>query len=340
MSSNSGKREMDEQLINQITLYYVEKRILITGASGYLASNLIHILKDIDCTIIRLSRDSRRLLPVSGIANVVDIVGDIRARKSWEQALEDVDIVYHFAAQTSVYVADENPLADLEINVVPMLNLLETCRSRGGKPIIIFSGTVTEVGIPKTLPVNETQEDHPVTIYDLHKLMAENYLKYYSQQGIVHGTVLRLANVYGPGPKSSSADRGVINMMMRNALAGEPLTVYGKGDCLRDYVYVKDVISAFLRAAMHIGQLNGKHFVIGSGEGHTIAQAINLVANRVALKTGQRVPVKHIEPSSFQSPIEGRNFVADTRQFTSATGWKANYALTNGIDQTLETRFK
>lgn len=201
----------------------------------------------------------------------------------------------------------------------------------------MFSGTATEVGIPKSLPVNETQEDYPVTIYDLHKLMAENYLKYYSRQGIVQGTVLRLTNVYGPGPKSSSADRGVINMMMYKALAGEPLTVYGKGDNLRDYVYVKDVVSAFLRATIHMEQLNGKHFVLGSGKGHTIAQAINLVADRVALKTGQRVSVKHIEPPSFQSPIEGRNFIADTRQFTLATGWQAHYPLKDGIDQTLET---
>lgn len=326
-------------MINQILPYYAGKRILVTGASGYLATNLIHSLKNIDCTIARLSRGNK-LLPVNGIAKIVDIAGDICVRETWEQVLEDVDIVYHFAAQTSVYVADENPLADLEVNVVPMLNLLETCRTIKVQPIIIFSGTVTEAGIPKSIPVNEFYEDCPVTIYDLHKLMAENYLKYYSQQGIVKGTILRLPNVYGPGPKSSNADRGVINMMMRKALADEPLTVYGKGDCLRDYIYVDDVISAFLSAAIYITQLNGKHFVLGSSEGHTIAQAINLVADRLALKTGKLVPVKHIDPPSSQSPIEARNFVADTQQFCLATGWKAHYSLTNGIDQTLETLFK
>ncbi len=320
---------------NQILSYYTGKRILVTGANGYLAANLIHLLKDINCTIVRLSRNSK-LLPINGIANIMDIIGDIHAKEIWEQALEDIDIVYHFAAQTSVYVANENPLADLQSNVLPMLNLLESCRSKGMQPIIIFSGTVTEVGIPESLPVNETHGDYPVTVYDIHKLMAENYLKYYSQQGIVQGTILRLANVYGPGPKSSSTDRGIINTMLRKALAGEPLTVYGKGDYLRDYVYVEDVISAFLRAAMHIGQLNGKHFVIGSGEGHTIAQAINLVADRVALKTGKRVSVKHIEPPFVQSAIEERNFIADTRQFTLITGWQTHYSFIEGIDQTLE----
>lgn len=330
----------EQQLDSLMVSRFAGKRILITGASGYLANNLIHSLKHINCTIIRLSRNSK-LSSISGIASIIDITGNICTREIWAQVLEKVDIVYHLAAQTSVYVADKNPLADLEINVVPMLNLLETCRNKAWKPIIIFSGTVTETGIPKTLPVNESHEDCPITIYDIHKLMAENYLKYYSNYGIVQGTILRLANVYGPGPKSSSADRGIINMVMRKALAGEPLTIYGKGECLRDYIYVEDVVSAFLKAAIHIENLNSKHFVIGSGKGHTIAQAINLVADRVALKTGkQRVPVKHIEPSSIQSPIERRNFVADKRQFSLITGWHTCYSLIDGIDQTLETLSK
>ncbi|MCK4783646.1 MAG: hypothetical protein KAV87_07850, partial [Desulfobacteraceae bacterium] len=106
---------------------------------------------------------------------------------------------------------------------------------------------------------------------------------------------------------------------------------------IRDYVYVEDVISAFLRAAIHIKQLNGKHFVLGSGQGYTIAQAINLIADLVALKTGHRVTVKHTKPPSPQSlPIEGRNFIADTRQFALAAGWQARYSLTDGIRQTLE----
>lgn len=321
---------------SQIPSYFAGKRILLTGASGYLATNLTHTLKNVGCTIVRLSRGSE-LLPVNGIAKILDISGDICERETWEEALENVDIVYHFAAQTSVYVADESPLADLEVNVVPMLNLLETCRTIKVQPVIIFSGTVTEAGIPKSMPVNESHEDCPVTIYDLHKLMAENYLKYYSQQGIVKGTILRLPNVYGPGPKSSSADRGVINMMMRKALAGEPLTVYGKGDCLRDYIYIEDVTSAFLKAAVNIEQLKGKHFILGSGKAYTIAQAFNLVADRVAVKTGKRVPVKHIAPPDIQLTIEERNFVADTRQFLSAAGWKARYSLKDGIDKTLDT---
>jgi len=80
-----------------------------------------------------------------------------------------------------------------------MLNLLEICRKKKLKPIVLFSGTVTEAGICQEMPVNETVKDSPITIYDIHKLMAETYLKHYCRQGFVRGAILRLANVYGPG---------------------------------------------------------------------------------------------------------------------------------------------
>ncbi len=328
---------MYEQLINEILPHYTGKRILVTGASGYLATNLVNLLQNINCTIIRLTRDSNTLASVNGIADIVDLTGDIRSKETWKQALEDVNIVYHFASQTSVYMAEKDPGTDLQSNVMPMLNLLETCRIKCWCPIIIFSGTVTEAGIPDDLPVDETHKDQPITIYDIHKLMAETYLKHYIHQGIVHGTVLRLANVYGPGPSSSSADRGVINMMMRKALAGESLTIYGKGKYLRDYIHIEDVVQAFIKVPINIDQADGKHFVIGSGDGHTIAEAVNMVADRVALKTGKRVSAIHVDPPLPLHPIEFRNFIANPQAFIDATGWKSNYALLEGIDSTINS---
>jgi nucleoside-diphosphate-sugar epimerase len=286
--------------------------------------------------MIRLVRPGRKPRPMAGKAHIQDVEGNISDRAVWEGILEDVNIVFHFAAQTSVYVAAEDPQADLEINVLPMLHLLETCRRRGCQPTVVFAGTVTEVGLPVDLPVNETHPDQPLTVYDLHKCIAESYLKHYVREGVVRGTVLRLANVYGPGPKSSSADRGLLNGMIRKALRGETLTIYGHGKYMRDYVYVEDAAQAFLRAGAKIDPVNGRHFVIGSGKGHTLAEVLNLVADRVALRTGQRVSVIHTAPPTQQSPIEARNFVADTTGFAQATGWTARVSLVEGIDLTIE----
>ena len=315
---------------------FENKTILITGGCGYLASALIRLLCDTKCRVIRLDRPESDWSRIGENVEVNDLAADIRDPQIWEQALDGVDIVFHFAAQTSAYCANDDPTADHLINVQPMLQLLEACRRQQRRPAVCFSSTVTVAGIPASLPVNEQHPDHPLTLYDLHKQMAEQYLQYYAGQGVVRGVALRLTNIYGPGPASSRADRGVLNRMIRKALAGEPLTVYGSGELLRDYLFVDDAAGAFLAAAAAAGKLNGRRFVIGSGEGHTIAGAMEVVAQRTALKTGVTVAVDHIPPPASLSPIEERNFVADSNSFMLATGWKPAYSFALGIDRTLE----
>ena len=315
---------------------FKDKNILLTGGAGYLGTNLANALKDVECTVCRLDRADSVFEPVHGVARVNDLAGDVRYPSAWEGAIRDADIVYHFAAQTSTYVANENPSADLENNVMPILRLLELCRQTGRKKSVLFSSTATVVGLVSRLPVDENFPDNPVTIYDLHKLMAEQYLKYFARLEVVSGTILRLSNVYGPGPKSSRPDRGILNQMTKRAVEGNPLTVYGDGNYLRDYVHVEDVVMAFLNAASNIETLNGNHYVVGSGHGYTIKESMQLIANRVFLRTGCKVPIKHVEPPTPQSPIEYRNFVADTNNFNTLTGWKASFDLVQGIDQMIE----
>lgn len=312
------------------------KHILITGGTGYLATSLVTQLQNIDCCITRLSRPGARFTPLTVKGQIQDIEGDVRDRVVWETALTNVDFVLHLAAQTSVYVAEQNPLADLDSNVLPILHLLETCRDKKICPTILFSGTATEVGWTASLPVSESHSDHPITVYDLHKWIADKYLCHYARERIVNGVVLRLANVFGPGPKSSSAERGMLNMMIRKALRGEALTIYGDGNYIRDYIYVEDAARAFLDAAAAAEHLNGQYFVIGSGRGHTVAQAIHLVAERVERKTGRRAQVMHVPPPASLSLIETRNFVADPARFIQATGWQANITLIEGIDRTID----
>jgi nucleoside-diphosphate-sugar epimerase len=320
----------------QLSSFFSGKVILITGGAGYLASTLVSLLKHADCRIIRLDREDACREPVTGTAEVSDLNGDVRDPSVWEKCLEEVDYIFHFAAQTSTYIANANPPDDQAINVMPMLHLLEACRRLGICPTVCFSSTVTVAGIPESLPVNESHPDHPLTAYDLHKQMAEQYLRWYAEQGFVQGVILRLANVYGPGPRSSRSDRGILNQMIRRSLAGEPLTIYGAGDRIRDYVYVEDVARAFIAAAHQSNALNGQSFVIGSGQGHTIAEAMQMIAERATEKTGRTVQVRHIDPPGSLSPIEERNFVADTRRFSKMTGWRAHHTLAEGIDKTLE----
>lgn len=301
---------------------------------------LIGLLKDIDCQILCLDQRERSGTFKENAAKIDDRIADVSLKETWEEFLPQVDLIFHFAAQTSVYTAGEDPVKDFERNVLPMVYLLETCRQHKLKPSILFSGTVTEAGMPQYLPVDEVHPDNPITIYDLHKLMAENYLKYYCRQQIVKGATLRLANVYGPGPESSSADRGVLNLMVKKALGGEDLSIYGAGEYLRDYVYVQDVIRAFLSAAINIDKVNGNHYIIGTGKGTTLAEAFNLAIERTCLASGKKVKIKSLDPPAGRSLIETRNFVANSSQFISATGWKPDYSLSEGIDQIINSLLK
>lgn len=317
--------------------HFTGRRILITGGAGYIATGLVRILKDADCRILRLDLPGSAFASFDGLARFEDAHGDLSDPSPWDRATEGADFVFHLAAQTSAAQADEDPRADWRSNVLPMLHLLETCRRKRIRPACVFSSTVTVAGVPARLPVDETHPDNPQTMYDLHKLMAEWYLKYFCKQGHARGAILRLPNVYGPGPGSRRADRGILNRMIRRAMSGDPLTVYKPGNQLRDYLYVEDAARAFLVAATRIDEIQGRHFVIGTGRGHSISEALSLVADRVARKTGVRAEILHVDPPSNLNPIERRNFVVDARAFSEATGWLPETALAEGIDGTLES---
>lgn len=311
------------------------KRVLVTGGSGFLASTLIPRLAQLQCETVRITRHPAPVAPELRRAGLQTAVGDLRDRQLWTGLLPGADIVVHLAAQTSGPVSDQDPPADWSANVLPMLTLLEACRETGWRPLILFAGTCTECGIPQGLPVNEDHPDRPLTIYDTHKLAAENYLKHYVRQGWARGATLRLANVYGPGPSSDNTQRGVLNSMMRRALDGQSLPLYGNGELLRDYLFVTDAVDAFVAAAAHPSRVDGRHFVVASGTGHTLAAAFSLVADRAATVTGTRVSITTMPPPAGLSAIEARNFVGDSGRLRDATGWEAQTTLESGIDQTL-----
>jgi UDP-glucose 4-epimerase len=184
--------------------------------------------------------------------------------------------------------------------------------------------------------VYESEIDYPASIYDLNKLVAEKYLELYYRQYGIPGVALRLANVYGPGKQAGSADRGVINLMIRRALAGEPLTVYGDGDWVRDYVYIDDVVSAFLQSGAAMDRAAGNHYLVGSGTGTRFVDAMSLVAERAESVTGSKPQITHVPWPIDQLSIDERNFIANTSSMSEVTGWRSRVTLTEGIDRTIK----
>ncbi|HTP61550.1 MAG TPA: NAD-dependent epimerase/dehydratase family protein [Burkholderiales bacterium] len=312
-------------------------RVVVTGGSGFLASALIARLAQVKCRILRIVRPaSPAPASPSGPAACELLRGDLRERAFCDAALAGSNYVFHFAAQTSVYQAERDPVADALANVQPMRNLVDAGRDRGIRPFILFSGSATQCGIPERLEVNESLPDRPVTAYDRHKLEAEGLLEEGVRRGWVRGMTLRLANIYGPGADRANTDRGILDQMMRRALRGEALTLYGEGGQLRDYVYVDDAVSAFLAAAVCAVRTDGRHFVLGTGEGRSLADAFALIARRAERLTGRKVTIASIPQPPGQSPIEGRSAIVNPTRFRTVTGWTPRITFPKGVDLTLQ----
>lgn len=315
---------------------FENKKILITGASGFIGHALANSLSGTDCTLIRTSRKKNKLLPLEGFADVHDRELDYIEPNAWEDLIEGVDIVFFLGAQTSAKKADADPKQDFDDNVRPLLNLLEHCRKSGSKPTVVFASTATVVGLAEQMPVAEGIYENPITVYDIHKLSCEKYLSYYASRDYVRSCSLRLANVYGPGTTSGNADRGILNLMIRRAAKGESLSLYGEGLQLRDYTYISDVVAAFEAAAIQIDNTNGRYFNIGSGLGHNLAEAFAEIANIAKASLGRIIEIKQVASPIVMAPIETRNYVADTSSFAKATGWSAEVELRDGIRRTLD----
>lgn len=322
-------RDMNHQ---DLLRFFRGKKVLVTGAGGYIANSLILKLADLACRIVRLSRKS--LLPILPEVDIFDYRVDISKDDDWKLWIDDVDVIYHLAGQTSAYTAEESPLDDWRVNVLPVMNMCQACKKKGITPIVVFASTATVIGLSDTIPVKEDCYEAPITVYDIHKLIAEKYLNHYTRSGNIKACSLRLANVYGPGSDSGSSDRGVINQLMRIAVQGNPLTVYGEGKSIRDYVYIDDVADAFLTAAVCPECTAGRSYFIGSGQGYTLNLSIAETAIAAEKITGRRVDVLHTDPPAGLLPIEQRDFVADISTFSAATGWKPQYDLRDGLVKT------
>jgi UDP-glucose 4-epimerase len=294
-------------------------RVLVTGGAGFIGSHLTDAFLARGAAVaVADDFSSGRPDRLDGRAAVhkVDITDAAALAAAMAQA--QPELICHLAAQIDVRVSVDAPAVDAAINVVGTVNVLDAAAAAGARVLFASSGGAI-YGRDVAVPTAEEETVRPESPYGVAKHCAEQYIGLYNR---LHGTqhsVLRLANVYGPR-QDPAGEAGVIALFCRALLAGQPPVIYGDGTQTRDYVYVGDVVRAFLAAAARPepGTWN-----IGTGREVSVLDLVTVIAGRA----GQAVPPRFSPPRPGELP---RSVLAVGRAQRDL-GWQARTALPDGI---------
>lgn len=264
------------------------KNILVTGSAGFIASHIIEeLLKDENNFIIGIdnfySGTKKNLNFIKFIDNknrFEFIEADIRNFEVVNKIIKDKQIeqIYHLAAIVSVQESIQNPLLSNEVNVKGTLNILESAKQNSVKRVV-FSSSAAVYGDEPTQPKNESSQTKPISPYGYEKLMGEQYMKLYSELYSVETVSLRYFNVYGERQSATSDYSGVISIFEKMFKNDQIPNIYGDGEQYRDFVYVKDVAIANIKAMNTIG-ISGEVICVGTAEKTSINDLVNILNNK------------------------------------------------------------
>ena len=298
-------------------------RFLVTGGAGFIASHICDQLINFGhevCIIDSMIHGSESNVNNSKELYKMDIRDPeiINVFKDFKP-----EIVFHYAAQISVPNSIINPIEDASVNILGTLNVLEASRRTGVKKII-YPASAAIFGEPEYLPIDE---EHPLNMlsgYGASKHTVEHYLKIYKSLCNIDYIVLRYSNVYGPR-QDSSGEGGVISIFTEKIINNEQPYIYGDGEQIRDFVYVKDVARANMVA---IRSNNCGIYNVCSGNKTTVNELLNNI-NRVAGKN--IIPV-------YAAQREGdiKNSYMTYSKIKNELGWEPEYDILQGLTETFK----
>jgi len=318
--------------MNELQGKLKNKVIAITGASGYIGSALVNELANY--SVNKLIRISRSKLKTED--NIEDWNIDLNDLDSWKKIVDHSDIIFHLSGNTSIAVAEKNPVNSLNEELLPITNLVNAAKKLSIKPRVVYASTATIYGLTHKFPVSEDQPSVPITSYDSNKLSVEKKLKMATRDNLIESVSLRLANVYGPSINDSSAyDRGILSKITRLGFENKSIKIYGTGNYIRDYIYIDDVVQAFLFASTlnyeEIKKNDDILFNVASGVGTPIKNVFGLIVNEIEKITGFNLKVENVSWPSGISEIEKRNFIGSSERLKSLTSWSSKTSIEEGI---------
>ncbi len=309
---------------------FTGRKILVTGGAGFLGSNLCHALAGLGARVTALDG-----FLFGGGANPANLDGadvelvraDIR-EIDLRNLCEGVDVIYNLAAQTSHMGGQRDPLADIDINAVAQVRLIQAAREAAPNAIVVHASTRQFYGRPHYLPVDEEHPVNPPDANGVSKFAGEQYWMIEHRTAGRPVVSLRLTNCYGPRLRIRDARQTFLGIWMRLALEGKPFEVWG-GDQLRDMTYVDDVTAAFLAAAAP--SCHGRVFNIGGPPPASLLEIAGMLARIVP---GTRFITREFPAD--RATIDIGSYHANDGAFREATGWAPLVGLEEGIARSLE----
>ena len=304
------------------------QKVLVTGGAGFIGSHVVDAyLERGDRVWVVDDLSSGCLANVNPKAEFVETgIEDPALRDLFRDVR--FDLVSLHAAQIDVRTSVADPARDASINVLGMLNVLEGARETGTRRIVYVSSGGVVYGEPEEIPTPEGAPKLPLSPYGVTKLSVEYYLHYYRA---VHGleyVALRYANVFGPR-QDPNGEAGVVAIFCERLQSGEELTIFGDGEQTRDYVYVKDVVSANLLASEMVlkpaPNIDAVVFNVGTGVGTSVNRLADVLESIAEDRPGR----------VYREPRAGelRHSTLDVSRFAER-GWSARHTLKDGLRDT------
>jgi nucleoside-diphosphate-sugar epimerase len=295
---------------------------LVTGGAGFIGSNLVRqLLSHGHRVTVSDNLSSGYLSNLAVCPQATFISGDVRDAAAVDAAATGVDVIFHLAASVGNKRSIDQPVNDAEINVIGTLRVLEAARKAGVRKVVM-SSSAGIFGELKTLPIREDHPAEPDSPYGASKLCAEKeglaYTKLYGMEVVC----LRYFNVYGPSQRFDGYGN-VIPIFVFQMLRGEPVTIFGDGEQTRDFVNVRDVVQANIKAAMTPG-VSGA-FNIGSGT----RISINDLVERLKPASGLNPVVRH----GPRRAGDVRDSLADISAARKAFGFEPAVTMDEGLPE-------
>ncbi|UKO98233.1 NAD-dependent epimerase/dehydratase family protein [Nostoc sp. UHCC 0870] len=307
-------------------------RVIVTGVAGFIGSHLAQTLLEQGKEVIGIDEFNDYYEPMLKRKNIAHlqsspnftlIESNIQGL-DWSTLLQDVDVVYHQAAQAGVRASwGQGFRAYTERNINATQVILEAAKDAKQLTRFVFASTSSIYGDAETLPTHEGIPPQPVSPYGITKLAAERLCGLYHKNFGVPFVSLRYFTVYGPRQRPDMA----FHKFFKAVLQDEAIPIYGDGQQTRDFTFVKDAVAANLAAAT-VPQAVGEIFNIGGGSRVVLAEVLNTMEGIV----GKPIKRNHIE----KAMGDARHTAADVSKARQILGYQPQVSLKEGLTQEWE----